>query len=386
MNVTLLQVLALLLTSCLAAGNEDIGSLRGADHTLDEDGRYLVETSPVITLVESTDDSHTVKVQQTVIGDINDCEGSAKAPFMFTIYKSGHDMQEKCDYWRDATACHEQVITLPCDPVTHTATIDVYIVLDRSGTLKGKDTITNPNVGWCFPQDREIIPRSVKYTETFQCKDPNAPAPKSLEEEFPSNCVSAQKYAMSVSVGTFTIWKHDADGPGNHKPMTIFCYREQEYITLQDPDANYSQYMPYGPKWGPALTTKFSKSRIDINTLKVDVASYDFSTTTRTADCFSSSCGRVPYGSAVSCLRPRTMRASIDLRGTGFKVADVTDFTILGLKTSSRISAKPGGQQLIMRNNRNCGFITLGQHEGYSKNLYPQSYGPGTYTLQLALV
>lgn len=191
--LSLLRLLLLVQATTICASNNDNDSsnggrsLRGNDEaqeSIEQEHRHLLgaSSSPVIAMLESGEGAITVKIRQSIIGDPENCAGSAKARFFAMIYKDVDTLEETCSFERNADACFERTVVLPCDPETFMASIDVYVVLDRSGTLLGKQTVTNPNVGLCLPPEMvdrfDAIPRPVKHTRTFQCTDPNKRHPE----------------------------------------------------------------------------------------------------------------------------------------------------------------------------------------------------------------
>jgi hypothetical protein len=58
-------------------------------------------------------------------------------------YKDSDTMEDVCAYERNATAFFEKTLVFPCDQQTHTAKVDVFVLLDTIGTLAGHDSVAN---------------------------------------------------------------------------------------------------------------------------------------------------------------------------------------------------------------------------------------------------
>lgn len=339
---------------------------------------------PMISLLETTEKTVTVKVRQSFIGDPDNCKLSQKASFLFMVYKHWRFFDERCTLERHVDACYEKTIVLPCDPLTSKATIDVYVALDRSGTLKGKDAIENPFVGRCFPQDRESIPRSIKYSETYECFKPGSQADQinlrgasPIDDVMPTSCSAVLKNDPSSKDGEYIIWHEDITGEGNHKPMRLHCHNMKgpgiplEYITVQDLHNSYSTsiYRPRGYRYPPIFRTNFFKIRLDPVTLKVDIADYTF---TFTGDVY------IPYGYCSVCNSDfYRSHSRVDLRTTDFKVADTSDYKTKG--GTGSVKASYNNQLVDYTIVGTCASISPGP------DVLHADLPPGSFFLQLAL-
>jgi hypothetical protein len=149
-------------------------------------------------LLVGVEDSVTVRLRQTLFGDEADCDDEAAdsphetALLMFAIYKQpvdGGDLD--CEVYLKKDACWYEDLEIGCDPLTGTATIDLYI---RDFKLDRGDVVNNPSVllyendptHICIgPQDK--VGFSVKQTATFDCAVvPNEPESSCTED---ADCV-----------------------------------------------------------------------------------------------------------------------------------------------------------------------------------------------------
>ena len=105
-------------------------------------------------------------------------------------------------------------------------------------------------------------------------------------------------------------------------PAEIYCDdmagTPKEYLTLQNTSssANFSQYTTGGYVGGTSIRTHYTKVRVDLETLRVDISDTTFSTSTGNIG------GEtwMSYGVARNCDWTESGVANIDLTGTPFAV------------------------------------------------------------------
>ena len=107
------------------------------------------------------------------------------------------------------------------------------------------------------------------------------------------------------------------------KPWMAYCYGGLEYLTLPTAATNYSQYTAGGYAVGATVRTSFSRVRLVVDLLKVDISDQTFATSTGSIQQGGSgpeTVAAMPYGVAETCNDLPSAVAMVDLTGTSFAV------------------------------------------------------------------
>jgi len=126
---------------------------------------------PISHIATGDDRTVTVRITQNLFGNFEDCyspDPSIEAMLMFAVYTPANFKEKYCFIERDVNPCWAKNIRIACDPLTNTATIDLYV---RDEIYSARAKVPNPYVGNCYG-DAEILTRTVKFSQTFECKAP----------------------------------------------------------------------------------------------------------------------------------------------------------------------------------------------------------------------
>jgi len=132
----------------------------------------MAVVSGPITMVQSGDGAHIVKISQPWFGSTGVCEEglSNQAMIMFATYHDPDTLEMTCGVFeRDVGGCFEKTLLIGCDPETDTATIHVYV---RDETFASTQRTDNPKIGTCKVGTGKEISRTIKISETFSCNGP----------------------------------------------------------------------------------------------------------------------------------------------------------------------------------------------------------------------
>ena len=143
------------------------------------------------------------------------------------------------------------------------------------------------------------------------------------------SCQSILDTGLSNGDGIYTI---DPDGKDANPSFEVYCHDMQqdtpkEYLDLKKigNNYNYAIYKSGGARTGKDIVTRYTKIRINPETLIVDTTDTTFSSTTgklyynnKVANTYAN------YGQAWDCIRRNSAKgkANIDLTGTPFKIHD----------------------------------------------------------------
>jgi len=148
-----------------------IASLSSCEGRLKQSRALQTSSSPV-TLISADETTVTVNIRQTAFGSTSKCTGrldvSQTAAIYFWVYKDGLTQTPSCPLNKNVNACFETTQIIACDPVTHDATIDLYI---KDETYTTMDLVINPKVGSCYGT-KPKIGGTKKQTFTFECAAP----------------------------------------------------------------------------------------------------------------------------------------------------------------------------------------------------------------------
>jgi hypothetical protein len=163
----------------------------------------------------------------------------------------------------------------------------------------------------------------------------------------------------------------DPDGAGPLRPFEVHCAGMREgapraYVTLVHPESNVTTYVwTGGPCACPDLNRRFARVRIDPRDMTLDATDGAFATYDRALDCEAkdrSHCGErvdLAWGGAGSC-RARgdaSGRASIDLRGTPFALADDAAFVPSGFAAAGRATIGADRRTATLEGGGLCGAM-----------------------------
>jgi len=192
------------------------------------------------------------------------------------------------------------------------------------------------------------------------------------------NCASIKASNPSAADGEYTV---STVMKGSTYKLQIYCHdmngTPQEYITLQHP--NYSQYTAGGASKGTSVRTTYTKVRIDLSTMMVDIADYTFSSTTGSLTHGGQVAKTVTYASAADCVSSGSKKGigKVDLRGTPFTVS--SNFASGGWNAAGGFTKSENDQVVDIVGGGYCGFTSPS-----SAHHVHNIQGP-KFTLQLAL-
>ncbi|XP_074648473.1 A disintegrin and metalloproteinase with thrombospondin motifs 9-like [Tubulanus polymorphus] len=132
-------------------------------------------------------------------------------------------------------------------------------------------------------------------------------------------------------------------------PVTIFCYKCKEYITLKA--SNYGNNA-CNRGWAACGRTDWKKIRIDPHNLNVIGTDYTFSSSSRSSH-------EVPYGQGGGCAGWYKVSGGfvLDLTGTGFAIdATKTKWHAAGFKPKSIVTLKPNNLVATAQCGGSCGL------------------------------
>ena len=199
----------------------------------------------------------------------------------------------------------------------------------------------------------------------------------------PTSCAGVLAAEPTADDGNYTLYV----GGDPQKSWDAYCADMQavsgprEYLTLVNVlgDHNFSSYEAGGASPGTTVKTMYLRLRIDPATLVVDIADQRFSISTGALS--HSGAGPVismPYGVAMSC-GVLSGRANLDLRGTGFAIADTFATGGNAELALTNTSIDPAQQFVDLTGAGSCGWNAV---SGASFN--PFNTAPGTLRLSYA--
>jgi len=146
------------------------------------------------------------------------------------------------------------------------------------------------------------------------------------------------------------------------KGWTAYCHdmasAPAEYLTLQNisASANFSQYTAGGAVSGSNVKTKYTKVRVDPETLLVDIGDQTFATSTGQLTHGGEAVTSMPFGVGMSCDATPSGVANIDLTGTPFAVV-ADEFLVGGAGSSGSAVYSSNNRVVNLSGGGYCGWI-----------------------------
>ena len=240
-----LTILLILAMPCMSA-KRNSPSLRTSASVLND-----ARIKSAVTLEKAKTSFVTVSVAQTLFGCESDCmdnRASANAQVMFATFLNPKTFELTCGMFeRKVDACFSKTFDIGCDPITNTATIDVYVIDE---TYKINKSTINPKIGRCKVGNAANINRAIKISESFECNG----TPTEAQDVNPmngtctdtvDNCMQGTYCAYSSTLGYecrayaaegSTCGGRTLNGEGNQcNPDQTFCFTADSCMFADKP-------------------------------------------------------------------------------------------------------------------------------------------------------
>jgi hypothetical protein len=198
----------------------------------------------------------------------------------------------------------------------------------------------------------------------FDCLDrPEGCAP--VEEPTPAVEEPVEEPIVAVSCEDLKRQVPEADdGPYEivvaGRPLEVHCadmgFAPIEYLPLRP--GNFSQYTADASQ-GTSVRTEFSRVRLDLDTMTIDMADFSFASSQGSLRHGDSEVFDMPFGVAMSCTGDADGAAHIDLRGTGLAVDDT--WRVAGSGAGGTFVRSEGDQVVDVSGGGYCGWNYPGE-------------------------
>lgn len=188
---------------------------------------------------------------------------------------------------------------------------------------------------------------------------PPLPTASPTPVPLPDSCADVKEQDPEAADGLYTLYL----GSDANNPVTIYCHSMAEAPAAYLEFANSGSGANYATTAYPGqeLVTIYSRVRLDLQTLVVDITDRTFATTSGALPDATLITGN-DYATAVGCnageAGAAVAQANIDLTGTPFAIAESVTFTIRGHEIEgSEPSISPDRKIVNLEVGGRCGWI-----------------------------